>query len=80
MPRKICNFEGCNKHLTLVDRSIGKCKCGNIYCHIHRDANLDNKNHTNGHNCTYDWHQHDHSKIKNELLSNKCEAKKISTI
>lgn len=81
MPRKTCHFDGCNKQITIIDRSMGKCKCGYMFCQTHRPANLDNKNHITGHICTYNWHEDDHSKNKNELLSNKCgECKKISTI
>jgi predicted nucleic acid binding AN1-type Zn finger protein len=29
----ICNFDGCNKKLKLIDMS---CKCGKIFCKFHK--------------------------------------------
>ena len=59
MPKLKCNFEGCNKKLSLIDTQM-KCKCNGMYCELHRYASA--------HNCTYDWHAEKHSQLKKELL------------
>ena len=41
-----CQLDECNKKLSLTE-TLGKCKCGNIYCTTHK--------HSSSHKCTYDY-------------------------
>lgn len=41
-----CQLKECNKKLSLTE-TLGKCKCGNVYCTNHR--------HSTHHKCTYDY-------------------------
>lgn len=60
-----CYFDECNKKLTLVE-TLGKCKCGNVYCTKHR--------HSTNHKCTYDYKQ------DNNHIIYKAEPKKLNKI
>lgn len=39
----------CNKHLTLLDATVGKCKCGGCYCKKHKNSDA--------HQCTFNYHK-----------------------
>ena len=67
-----CSFEGCKRRIKLIDMALGNCKCGNMYCAIHRNPNT--------HNCTYDWHLNDKTKLSERLLKEKCVATQINAI
>ena len=67
-----CCHEGCNKKLSLVDKTMGECKCNNLYCQIHRDSSK--------HKCTYDWHSNKKAELAVQLNSNKCVASKLTSI
>ena len=49
-----------------------KCKCNNIFCHIHR--------YPEEHNCIYDHKQDGKRKLKNELDNGKIKCQKIDKI
>lgn len=67
-----CCHEGCNKKLSLVDKTMGECKCNNLYCQIHRDSSK--------HTCTYDWHSNKKAELAVQLNSDKCVASKLTSI
>jgi len=67
-----CSHDGCNKKLTLVDKTMGECKCNNLYCHLHRDISK--------HVCSYDWHSNKKAELAAQLNSNKCVASKLTSI
>lgn len=67
-----CHHDGCNKKLSLVDISMGKCKCNRIFCPIHRDNIV--------HNCSYDWHKDCKSRLASQLMADKCVAQKTEKI
>lgn len=52
-----CNHPKCNRKISFVYEQIGRCKCGNVYCHKHR---LD-------HACTFDYKAHNQQILRNEL-------------
>ena len=56
----------CDKKIRQIDEIMSKCRCGNIYCIMHR---VD-------HNCDYDYKRDYH---KNNNLF-KLEAEKVSKI
>ena len=62
----------CNKKLSLVDKTMGECKCNNLYCQIHRDSSK--------HACTFDWHNTKKAELAVQLHSNKCVGSKITAI
>jgi len=45
--KKVCAFSACKKKIDIVQSLTNKCKCGNIFCNMHR---LPEK-----HNCDYDY-------------------------
>lgn len=46
----------CKKKLTLVEQSIGNCKCGHIFCNKHRRITTpEDKQLGNYHICSYDY-------------------------
>jgi hypothetical protein len=47
----------CKKKINDIIKDIYLCKCNNIYC----------SNHTNNHNCTYDYQNDFKKHIKNNL-------------
>eukprot|EP00941_MAST-03F_sp_MAST-3F-sp1_P005203 g5203.t1 len=59
-----CAHEGCKKKLTLVEKSVGKCRCGLIFCSQHRYASA--------HNCTFDYVS-DASKLSQGLGGGKAD-------
>ena len=67
-----CCHDGCNKKLSLVDKTMGECKCNNLYCQIHRDSSK--------HACTFDWHNTKKAELAVQLHSNKCVGSKITAI
>ena len=60
-----CQLSECNKKLTLTE-TLGKCKCGNIYCGNHR--------HSTHHKCSYDY------KKDNNHNTYKAEPSKLNKI
>ncbi len=42
-----CSF--CNHRLSLVEATIGKCKCNHVFCTKHRAVE--------NHECTFDFHE-----------------------
>ena len=69
---KRCNHNGCNRKLSLVDKSMGACKCNSMFCDRHREPN--------SHNCTFDWHGVKKAELAEQLNSNKCVASKLISI
>lgn len=60
-----CKHPGCNRKISFVYKSIGLCRCGNVYCQHHR---LDHK-------CTFDYKSHNKKVLSKELR--KVVAEKI---
>lgn len=60
-----CQLVECNKKLSLTE-TLGKCKCGNVYCANHR--------HSTNHKCTYDY------KKDNNHNMYKAEPSKLNKI
>ena len=69
---KRCNHGECRKKLSIVDISIGHCKCSKIFCQTHRDASV--------HQCSYDWHTNTKSKLVKQLIRDKCVKAKTEQI
>jgi hypothetical protein len=67
-----CCHKECNKKLSVVDKTMGECKCNNLYCQIHRD--------TSKHDCSYDWHTNKKEELTIQLNSNRCVATKLTAI
>ena len=67
-----CNHVECRKKLSIVDISIGQCKCSKIFCQTHRDASV--------HQCSYDWHTNTKSELVNQLIRDKCVKAKTEQI
>jgi predicted nucleic acid binding AN1-type Zn finger protein len=36
MPKPTCAHVKCNKKITTVEQTIGKCRCNQVYCMAHR--------------------------------------------
>lgn len=64
-----CNFEGCNKKLSLIEKTM-KCKCDGVYCGKHK--------HANKHNCNFDYIKDGKKKLEESLV--KIEGNKIQKI
>lgn len=62
--KNICAHPECKKKISIVDVLSSKCKCGNIYCLIHRLSER--------HNCTYDYNKE--VDVKKEIDKMKCVA------
>ncbi|ARF11385.1 AN1-type zinc finger protein [Klosneuvirus KNV1] len=60
-----CQLSDCNKKLSLTE-TLGKCKCGNIYCSSHK--------HSTHHKCTYDYKKDNNHNIY------KAEPSKLNRI
>lgn len=60
----------CNKKLSFVDSTMGKCKCGKNYCKKHRDVST--------HTCSFDFHKDFKEKLEKNLQA--VQAKKVITI
>jgi len=62
---KTCKFKDCKKKLNVVEKTIGKCRCGKSFCSLHRL----------NHDCTYDYR----AEINEEkfIEENKCVADKM---
>ena len=65
--KNICAFCNCNKKLKLTDYP---CKCGKIYCKLHRDPLT--------HNCSYDYKEN--SLKQNKIQDLLCKANKVEKI
>lgn len=65
VPKQRCAFQGCAKKVNQVEMLMGKCRCENVYCSLHRMPE--------SHCCAFIY------KIdKDEFIkSNKCVAAKI---
>ena len=70
--KKRCNHPDCNKKLSLVDKTIGLCRCNMMFCELHRAPNK--------HCCTFDWHTCKKNELASELNKNKCVAIKLEAI
>lgn len=58
MPSVRCSFTDCNKKLSLVDQTVGKCSCKGIFCTSHKFPPT--------HNCKID-----HNKgVREKLIKN----------
>ena len=62
-----CQVQYCNKKLSMTDLITCKCKCGNIYCLLHRLAEA--------HNCTYNYKKD--IDVEDYIKKNKCDVHKI---
>tara|TARA_B100001094_G_scaffold325759_2_gene380646 strand:- start:126 stop:347 length:222 start_codon:yes stop_codon:yes gene_type:complete len=65
--KNICAFQECNRKLKITDYP---CKCGIIYCKLHRDPLI--------HNCSYDYKENTLKQNKIEALL--CKGNKIEKI
>ena len=70
--KKRCNHPECRKKLSLVDTTMGGCKCEKFFCSLHRDPE--------SHQCSYDWHNTKKNELAKILNSNKCVASKLTAI
>ena len=70
--KKRCNHPECRKKLSLVDTTMGGCKCEKYFCSLHRNPE--------SHNCTFDWHNTKKNELAEVLNSNKCVACKLTSI
>jgi len=70
--KKRCNHPECRKKLSLVDTTMGECKCEKFFCSVHRDPET--------HQCSYDWHNTKKNELAKILNSNKCVASKLTAI
>jgi len=50
----------CLKKLSIVDMSIGKCKCGGVYCTKHRMSEA--------HSCSFDYRKEFHTSNQNKMV------------
>ena len=66
----MCNFPNCERKLKLSDKIIGLCKCGKIFCLLHRLGEI--------HKCEYN-HKLE-IKIDEFILKNKCVSEKTIKI
>lgn len=67
-----CNHSDCRKKLSLVDISMGQCKCSKIFCQNHR--------HNTTHKCSYDWHTNTKYALVKQLMRDKCVSAKAEKI
>ena len=67
-----CNHGECRKKLSIVDISMGHCKCSKVFCQTHRD--------NSDHQCSYDWHTNAKSELVKQLLRDKCVNSKTEQI
>lgn len=51
----------CSKKLTMVDTSVGKCKCGGVYCTKHRMSD--------SHSCSFDYRKEFQSNIQGKMVT-----------
>ena len=66
----VCNVNGCNKKINLIDEVVSLCKCGKKHCIRHRLSET--------HNCNYDYRGNVN---KAEIIKNmKCVASKLNVI
>jgi len=70
--KKRCNHPDCRKKLTLVDTTMGACKCEKLFCSLHRDVSQ--------HNCEFDWHNTKKNELGTVLTDFKCVASKLTKI
>lgn len=62
--------KACNKSLKLIDITLGKCKCKNVYCKKHKMPE--------DHKCSYNYKDHEREILGNKMK--KVEVAKISHI
>lgn len=60
-----CQKDGCRKKLSLVEKSIGTCKCDYIFCQKHYLPSE--------HSCNFDFRQEGRARLKNELVTVQAE-------
>tara|TARA_A100001035_G_scaffold280053_2_gene283731 strand:- start:1788 stop:2003 length:216 start_codon:yes stop_codon:yes gene_type:complete len=65
MPKEKCEYADCKKKLSVVELSIGKCRCEKIFCNKHRLCEK--------HDCNYNFALNKDNFIK----SNLCIKSKI---
>jgi hypothetical protein len=70
MTKSICDLDGCNKKIKLVNQLMSTCYCGKTHCGFHRLSET--------HKCDYDFR----SKInfEDKIKEMKCVASKIDNI
>ena len=66
----VCKGVNCSKKISLVDELVCKCKCGFIYCLLHR---LPEK-----HGCTYNFKIE--KNVADYIEKNKCVGEKCAKI
>lgn len=64
---KRCQLEGCRKKLKLTDF---ECRCGNIYCQLHRQIN--------DHQCNFDYKTFDRNNLEKTIKG--CKGVKLEGI
>ena len=62
--KNICAYPDCKKKICIVDMLSSKCKCGKIYCILHRLPE--------SHDCNYDYYKE--VDMKKEIDKMKCVA------
>ena len=72
MPGTRCSRIGCNKRLTLLAQSVGKCRCGNAFCIAHKDPTE--------HACSYDFKKEQRRSLESSLGTSPCRAAKVQKI
>ena len=68
--KEICNYDICNKKLSLIEKISCNCKCGNIYCLSHRLPEI--------HHCIYNFKNE--IDVNNFIEKNKCNSNKLKGI
>jgi len=61
-----CGHAGCPKRLTLLAQSVGKCRCGGVFCRRHHD--------THAHQCTYDFKKEHQDALTSRLAAESATA------
>lgn len=56
----------CHHKISIIDSIMCKCKCGNVYCKLHRIS----------HNCSFNYHED--YKLNNNFV--KSEGKKLDKV
>ena len=62
----------CNKKISLIDKTMGKCKCNILFCQMHRQAEK--------HACTYNYKDDNKAISRDYIAKNKCVHMKVPII
>jgi len=65
-----CHYDNCNKKLSMTELMTCKCKCGNIYCLLHRLSE--------SHKCRYNFKGE--INVTDYIEKNKCDSNKLKGI